>query len=57
MRRFCFKLVVSVHLWWEFGLPGDYMKFGLIRAWSMAETIWRFRQYCRENGVRLERVA
>ena len=40
-----FKFWVAANLWFKFGLSGDYMKFGLRTAWSMAGDIWEFRQW------------
>ena len=53
------KVWVALHLWIVHGIPwrDQYMRFGLRRAYSMAGTIWEFRTYLRENGMRIERDA
>jgi len=38
------KLIIALDLWWNYGLPGDYMRFGLVTAWRMAGDIMAFRR-------------
>jgi hypothetical protein len=38
------RLFIALHLWLFYGLPGDYMKFGLRTAWQMAGDIREFRR-------------